>query len=60
MDVFVIFFRGPMALEIFKRLLLNRLKLIKYYSLPSEFATFKKTSSELICDYQSFSKIDEF
>ena len=25
-----------MALEIFKKMLLNHLKLIKYYSLPSE------------------------
>ena len=39
-----------MTLEIFQKLLLNRLKLIKYYSLPFEL---KKTSSELFCDYYS-------
>ena len=40
-----------MALEDFRKLLLNRLILIKYYSLPSELSYVKKTSSELICDY---------
>ena len=40
-----------MALEIFQKLLLNRLKLIKYDSLPSELSYVRKTSSELICDY---------
>ena len=40
------FFEGPTAMEIFQKILFNRLKLIKYNLLP-----FKKTSSELICAY---------
>ena len=31
-----------MTLEIFLKLFLNRLKLIKYYSLPSELSYVKK------------------
>ena len=31
-----------MALEIFQKLLLYRLKLIRYYSLPSELSYVKK------------------